>query len=373
MNRNERASVQFEPVEWGVDKVEIYPAFNARYYSLYIQGLISLLGSSRLEYTTRDFPPFGADCLAFRVKGDVERKIYLHSNDMPELDEEGLRWCDLFGKVNLDPELVPETMRSKVLALGPTMAVRVWNRYGSYLMAFRNLLRSRRILGDSWRQHIANYRGQYSSRFPEDAYRPAAPRPNYVFYNAALWEREPKANAVRAGFVKACRAMADVRFEGGLTPRQSVNGTGRFSAPEYEDFLCKRYSSREYLERTRLSMVTMNNPAYRDCHSWRLAEYLAMGKAIISLPIVRALPSSLDHGVHIHYVDGSVDDFRSALRKIIGDAEYRRTLERNAREYYETYLAPTSVLERILRKAGITGESTSRVADEDMAERAGSA
>lgn len=343
-------------------KIQIYPAFNARYYSLYLQGLISLVGSNQLTYTTRGFPEFGTDCLAFRVPGKVERKIYLHSNDMPELDEEGLAWCDLFGKVNLDIDLVSEADRAKVLAIGPTMAVRIWGPFEAHLRALQNFWRSRRSLDTSWRKHFTNYRGHYASRFPEDAYRPGASRRSYIFYNAALWEREPEANATRARFVEACRSLGDITFEGGLTPRQSARGVGDFSAPMYRSLLCRRYSSSEYLERTKLSAVALNNPAYRDCHSWRLAEYLAMGKAIISLPIIRALPAALDHGVHIHYVDGTVDSFRSAIIEILSDESYRKTLERNARKYYETYLSPTSVIRRILEEAGKTSALEGRLA-----------
>lgn len=339
---------------------EIYPAFEARYYSLYIQGLISHLGSSRLTYTTRGFPRFGSDCLAVRLRNDEEeRKIYIHSNDMPELNEEGLAWCDLFGKVNLDRELVPGPAWEKVLGLGPTMGVRVWGPIRSHAMALMNLWRCRSVIGDHWREHIASYRGQYASRFPEEIYRPGTARPDYIFYNAALWEREPEANSTRARFVEACRSVDGAHFEGGLTPRQSARGIRNYSAPEFAPFLGRRYSPREYLERTRVSAVAMNNPAYRDCHSWRLAECLALGKAILSLPIVRALPAPLEHGVHIHYVEDSVASFRSGIERILGDENYRKKLETNARAYYETYLSPRSVMARIFHESRVRSRFSS--------------
>ena len=77
-------------------------------------------------------------------------------------------------------------------------------------------------------------------------------------------------------------------------------------------------------------------------------EYLALGKAIISLPLMRALPAPLEHGVHIHYVDGSSEQIRDALRQISSDAEYRSFLEHNAREYHERYLSPAAMMRRLL-------------------------
>ncbi|HUE95719.1 MAG TPA: glycosyltransferase [Longimicrobiaceae bacterium] len=331
--------------------VQVYPAFNARYYSFYIQGLLDLVGPTRLEYTTRGFPRFNWNCLALRVHGSTEKKIYIHSNDRPELDETGLRWCDAFGKTNLDPDLVPEGSGRKVIAIGPMMPVRVWGRFRTFDLALRNLWRSRDAI-QSARKHLGNYRTQLA-RLPESAYRPGETCADYIFFIASLWEREPAANAARARFIDACRSLPGIRFEGGLTPRQSWGGVGDFEAPEYESYRSPRVSPREYVLRSRRSAVTFNNPAYLSCHSWRLAEHLAMGNAIVSVPIVRAMPASLEHETHVHYVDGSVDSCREAIRRILEDTEYREHLERNARRYYERYLAPSSVMRRLFRTAGI--------------------
>jgi glycosyltransferase involved in cell wall biosynthesis len=142
--------------------------------------------------------------------------------------------------------------------------------------------------------------------------------------------------------------MKGIRFEGGLSPRRSARGDRNFRATGYEPHLSRRFTPLEYLEKTRASAVVLNNPAYEGCHSWRLAESLALGKAIISTPIVRELPAPLVHGTHLHCVDGSVESFRSAIGMICGDADYRARLETRARAYYEEYLAPTAVVRRIL-------------------------
>lgn len=335
-----------------VEEVLVYPAFNARYYSMYIEGLFRLFGRKRVRFTTEGFPHFGSDCLAIRIRrGDMakEHRVYIHSNDFPVLDEKGLEWCDVFGKVNLDRDLIPLGCETKVIPLGPTFAVRVWGPVLAELKGTANYLRARRATGD-FRRHLANYRGQYASRFPESAYRASESRSDYIFFNAAIWEREPEANALRARFVEACRLVDNVRFDGGLSPRHSARGDRNFDASEFEEFFSRRFTPAEYLQNTRASAVVLNNPAYMDCHSWRLAESLALGKAIISTPIVREVPAPLVHGEHIHYVNGSVEGFRAAVQEICGDDEYRTRLEVHARAYYENHLSPEAVITRILER-----------------------
>lgn len=332
--------------------VHIYPAFNARYYASYIEGLRRLLGRSHLRYTAEGFPKFGSGCLALRIVDSEETRVYLHSDDMPELDADGLQWSDVFGKVNLDPDLVPRDYQHKVLPLGPMFPVRVWDKLAAETRGLANYFLSRGRAGPL-RKHIANYRGQYLTRFPEADYQPSPSDPDYLFFNAAVWERESVANDVRARFVEATLRIDNLRFEGGLTPRNTFKSDRDYDGSEYAPYLSKRYSPRENLEKTKRSVVAFNNPAYRDCHSWRLAESMAVGKAIISTPIVRALPSPLDHGVHVHYVDGSVESIEAAIRLIREDEVYRMNLELNARTYYETYLSPENVMRRVFSSAGV--------------------
>lgn len=333
-------------------RVLVYPAFNARYYSLYIEGLRRVVGASRMRYTSRGFPTFGPDCLAMEFQAERTVRIYLHSNDMPELSPGGLEWCDVFGKVNLDPTTIPTEHEKKVYPLGPTFAVKVWGPVIAEARGLTNYIRGWSGCAQP-REHVANYRGQYRSRFSEREYQPSPSRPDYIFFNAAIWEREPEANRVRARFVEAARNIDGVTFEGGLTPRKSARGSDSFDGSEFAEFQSRRYSPNEYLARTKVSAVALNNPAYRDCHSWRLAEGLALGKAIVSTPIVRKLPAPLEHRKQIHYVDGTTEGFQSAIEEICSDHEYRMSLESNARNYYETYLSPESVIERTMRVAGV--------------------
>jgi glycosyltransferase involved in cell wall biosynthesis len=103
----------------------------------------------------------------------------------------------------------------------------------------------------------------------------------------------------------------------------------------------------EYLVNIGRSAVAFNNPAVHGCLGWKLGEFLALGKAIISLPLERALPAPLEHGVHLHVVDGSPESLDDALARIRTDHVYRRGLESNARRWYDEHLAPPRVAQRL--------------------------
>src|SRR5207248_8247403 len=133
-------------------------------------------------------------------------------------------------------------------------------------------------------------------------------------------------NPPRARFIELCRRRDDIHFEGGFAPRR------RNDMPELEGlYSTRRYPIDEYIARTARSVVVFNTPAVHDCLGWKLGEFLALGKAIITLPLTRQLPSPLEHGTHVHVVDGSPASIESAVDRLLSDTEYRERLERNAR------------------------------------------
>jgi glycosyltransferase involved in cell wall biosynthesis len=115
--------------------------------------------------------------------------------------------------------------------------------------------------------------------------------------------------------------------------------------------MSQRIPFSEYIEKTKKSAVAFNTPAVHGCLGWKLAEFLALGKAIISTEVGRILPAPFVHGEHVHFVDGSETSIREAVTRITSDDIYRAKLESGAREYYEAYLAPGKVIERIMHAA----------------------
>lgn len=78
-----------------------------------------------------------------------------------------------------------------------------------------------------------------------------------------------------------------------------------------------------------------------------------MGKAIISTPLGRVMPGEFRSGEQLHVVaDDSESAIGDALERVLSDQPYRQHLEHSARRYWEEYLTPTRVVQRIAAAAG---------------------
>jgi glycosyltransferase involved in cell wall biosynthesis len=95
------------------------------------------------------------------------------------------------------------------------------------------------------------------------------------------------------------------------------------------------------------SVIAFNTPAVHNCHGWKLSEYLAMGKAILSTPISHVLPKPLEHGRNVHIVRNE-EEMREGVMQLLTDRSYRERLSEGAREYYRAYASPAASIRLIL-------------------------
>lgn len=326
--------------------VTVFPAFDALYYSFYIQGILDTFGEVNVEFSYKDFPELPLDCLAFTVRETKESRIVIDAYDGGGLtDHRAIEWCDVYGKVNLGWPDLPRQYTHKCLPIGPSFPIRLWSTSKSLLMGLRNY--HPRVHGITHaRKHFSDYVRQTRDRLSLSEFAPGQVCENYVFFSATIWRESeaPGTNQCRASFMTACKSFRGLNFEGGFSPTTPLQ-----NHPLYAQHMAqKRYPLSEWLQKIKSSVIAFNTPAVWRSHTWKLAEYLALGKAIVSMPIERELPTPLVHGQNIHYVDGSADSFAQAIAKIKDDRDYRVHLEQNAYAYYQTYLSPAKVMERVL-------------------------
>lgn len=265
------------------------------------------------------------------------RNVFFDGEDSSDLIAEGLSWCDVYAKCNVSPS-EPDP---RVVALGPCFPIRFggWSRMASLGAASVTLSLNRKATAQSWKRQL--------DRLPVSSYRPGRSDPSYVFFATSYWAKEPATNAYRANFFRAARNRA--RFEGGFNARAD----GSIAAEHADLVHGERVSHHDWVERTRRSAVVFMTPAVFGAITWKLGEFLALGKAIISTPLGRRLPAPLVHGEHVHYVDGSPEQIGDALDRIVGDEAYRTHLEANARRYWWAELRPDVMAGRAL-KASVT-------------------
>jgi hypothetical protein len=322
----------------------VHPAADLQYASFVLEGLTRVIGRNSISYSTNGFHPalVRGRVLAFYYADDPDVRCLLSFADSSAVSKTGLEWARIYGMVN--PRHEDVARYDKLLPIGPTFAVRL----GSTRLTARHLANGCRANG--WRQVPAALMRlplalrDRRRRTTVEKYVPGDGEVDYVFYAAWPWAKHPEVNPPRARFIEACRRAPGLTFEGGFAPRRrrDVPEAVPLSAP-------RRYDISEYLDKLRRSAVAFNNPAVHGCHGWKLGEFLALGKATITLPLTRALPAPLEHGVHLHVVEGSPESLDAALDRLRRDHVYRRTLEVNARRWYEDHLAPSRLASRLLQ------------------------
>ncbi|HEX5720674.1 MAG TPA: hypothetical protein VF179_31255 [Thermoanaerobaculia bacterium] len=322
----------------------LHTPLDVYYHSYYLVGIRDLLGSPRFHVRRGEGPTTRPELLACEFH-DAGLRVVFDARDGIWYDPRGLGWADVYAKINFDPARPPAPSRARVVPLGPGFAVRAWGPVQTIVACLLSVPPpglGRRAL----RRHLADFWRQYRYRLPIAEYEREGPpsSPEYVFTMSSLWTGASECNEARARFMRVCRTIPGVVFEGGFAPRLTTD------VPGYEELTTAgRCSMAEYVERTRRSAVVFNTPAVAECHGWKLGEFLALGKAILSTPLSRALPAPLEHGVHVHFVDGSEAGIRDGAERILRDAPYRRALERGARQYYLDHVRPRSAVARVLR------------------------
>jgi len=245
------------------------------------------------------------------------RRIWIDARDGGGMDSAPAEWADVYAKVNIEPGIVD------VVPLGPLFGLQLWSLPAGYLKLVA-LVRG----GAHPRKALAHLRFQGITRLPIEDYVPGSSEPDFVFLRSRFWTGKHSAvNASRARFLRSLEGM-DLRIDA--------------------EFASERIDLATFLEHTRRSAVVFNAPAVHQCLGWKLGEFLALGKAIISVPLNRELPMPLVHGEHIHFIADDVDAMREAVALITRDDAYRRRLEVGARRWFDEVLSPVSVAQRVL-------------------------
>lgn len=343
--------------------IYIDPRSRYNYVNFYILGVRQYFTNTRILFDVTPFPKHlfnkykQNNSSLIMMVGDI--KIYIDADDKINIDEDAYAWCDVYGKINtLDTQL--QTYK-KIYAIGPSFGITLDNRVRVIIDSMRNYRNIYRFSDISFRTFLKDYLYTFLRRRPLTSYmaekKEQGVLSNYIFHASTLWYNQFAAtdtNMYRGEFLKACK-KARMDIEGGLFYIDSPAVLAEMpDYPKYltlyKDFIYKeRLSMDDYIRKTKESVLVFNTPSVCGCHGWKLAEYLCMGKAIISTPLTREMPEDMVHGENIHFVN-SPEEIYDAVVKINSDEVYRKKLERGAREYYEKWLAPEMVIKRLIEK-----------------------
>jgi len=256
-------------------KIYIDSAADIHYSSYYIKGLIDIYGRNNIFFSSKYFKKFKHNnhFLAFVINENNNfKKIIIDFADTDIISDLAYEWCDIYGKINLNFDF---KNKEKIVAIGPSFGIKIFNFNQTIFYSLSNYFKSYKRI-DSFKKFFSDYKAQYYRPKLID-YENAKPVDSYIFFVSSLWKKEKKTNDFRANFIKSCLNNSKINFEGGFAPRTRNDITG------FEDITMNgRIQMADYIIKCKKSFIAFNTPAVLDCHGWKLGEYIAMNKIIIS-------------------------------------------------------------------------------------------
>ncbi len=333
-------------------KIFVDPRARLVYASFYLKGLFETYGENNVKYSIKYFKDLKQDensfafdqYFAFIVcENNKIYKIIIDYRDKIDISKEAYEWCDVYGKVNYNISAL-DKYDKKIIAIGPGFGIKIYGLSKTIFYCISNYIKSFPYLRVSFRVFLSGYIWQLK-RVSYNIYKPVSSDKNYIFFVSSLWDHAnciEKTNLFRATYIRYCKNLG-VKFDGGVFAKPS-----HIEYQKYSDIICTKYIIlKDYIKNVKKSVFCFNTPAVWDCHGWKLGEYLALGKAIISTPLSNEMPVPMTHGINIHFVYNE-NDLKEGIRKIFNDDSYRERLEQGAYAYYNNYIKPEIVIQRLL-------------------------
>lgn len=344
-----------------VKKIYIDPRFRVNYASYYILGIFKIFGIQTTSFSSnyfetdlyKDLHDYDKGlCLVIKTTiGDFKR-VFIDFHDLDTVSIKHYEWCDLYAKINVKSSSLENF--PKILAIGPSFAVNMLNFSFVFKVWLKLLFIKKKPV--SLKTYLRDYMFLVIRRKKYDKYLSATSKDDYIFAISTLWYDPLTAsttNKYRAEFLKIAKSIYP-NVEGGLFYISNDSVNKQF--PIYDNYLkeysdhiyTKRVSAQEYINKTKMSSIVFNTPSVAGCHGWKLAEYLAMGKAIISTKLNNEMPGDFNGSQMV--LINNIEELRAAIVHLKTDKDARKILEEHASNYFNNELAPEQVIKRIINK-----------------------
>jgi len=275
---------------------------------------------------------------------------------LAELDE-----CDVYFKRSYSPRLVrslPEPQRKKVFALGLNYLVlpdgidlfaarrglSLGRGFREKLSACRQALAVRNSLGHDPRlssmEHSPDFDAEPRVIFMVAAYDPYEDpdRQDQIDDRISI-------NEMRARCVMALREALGDRFTGGFVP-------SAYARKHYAELVAEADATvpARYLAAVRSHPIGVATTGLHGSIGWKLAEYVAFARAILSEKLVYRVPG--EFAPERNYLEfTSPDECAAAAVRLVEDHDLRHRLMRNNASYYQRYLRPDSLVKNAIETA----------------------
>ena len=147
----------------------------------------------------------------------------------------------------------------------------------------------------------------------------------------------------RAALIRRLRARFGHRFVGGFVPTE-------FAKRQYPDCIAEvSTAQRDFLRTVGHGGVGVSTRGLANSNPWKLAEYLALGTAIVTEPLVFSLPEALEVGINILEF-GEIEDCIDRCQMLFDDPAVRVRMQQENWRYWCSYVRPKELLIRRLNE-----------------------
>ncbi len=346
-------------------KILIDPFSNLHYSAFYILGLLELYPNN-IEYIHEPFKNLKSGrrtCFLFILREeDSDTNVAIDFHDPNKIELDILLWSSIYAKINYNHKDTIEDIKKKIKDQSnfnfnvlkivsippPSFGVKIFDFLKTSSFVSKIIFMNNISLANK-KNIILGVVRMYVKRLPISYYKHSKAKRNYIFHISSIWAKDTDfINFSRRNFIRASKSIEDVDFEGGLVEiGYKYEYLGNIKDIIYSG---GKIPLKEYIDKTRKSFLVFNGPSVEKCHGWKLAEYLSMGKAIISTPLYNDLPTPLVHGENIHFVEDNYDSIKMGIEYLINNPDYVRKLEVNALKYWNDNVEPKVVVKNILNR-----------------------
>lgn len=250
--------------------------------------------------------------------------------------------------------------KNKVQPLGLSYFVSSKNNFGNTIT---NGLRDHGINLLRKSEFLSNILGITSNRslyFEQFEHFPIISRKPGILFMARAWDPRDCSgcnpddielmNVMRANCIITCRQEFGDLFYGGFARND-------YAIRNYPDVLLdnpKASRKIDYLKAIKKADICVATTGLHDSIGWKLAEYVAASKAIVSEKLHYELPGVFKQ--RQNYLEfATPEECAQSIRELINDKALRFTLMTNNYRYYNTHLRPDALVMNTLLK--ITGQT----------------
>jgi hypothetical protein len=271
-----------------------------------------------------------------------------------------LERCDAYFKRSFhapDLRALAPLLRAKVRPYGLNFACRTWDSTLRVLATTlpRGLLRwtplafgdrsALRAELDVWRQYVT------TPLLEAFEHAPSEPVDTVVMFQTRVWgamdmgpDRLEEVNRPRVALVRALRHAFGPRFRGGLVPTDLARSL-------YPDALSAEPSRRDaYVAFAKRALVGIYTRGLHHSLAFKLGEYLASSKCMVSEPLRNELPAPLRQGEHLLEYQ-SIEECVSACDRLLSDPTLASEMRWNNWRYYRRQTRPAERLRAVLKSA----------------------